>query len=160
MLELYLRWQLKYLRVATRFGLLAEACLALLLLPILRGLALFRLLGIQFEASVRYHIWLGTAMISFAFVHGASTLFIWGVSHHIQDEVIHSFSFVLCQCKNMSTLCFFVFVFESSFSFVLCLRPDREMAKNGQDILGWGGYSSYRISNLDNSTSSNKEEKV
>ncbi|KAH8486873.1 hypothetical protein H0E87_025757 [Populus deltoides] len=79
-------WQLKYLRVATRFGLLAEACLALLLLPILRGLALFQILGIQFEASVRYHIWLGTSMILFATIHGASTLFIWGVSHHIQDE--------------------------------------------------------------------------
>ncbi|GLU12655.1 hypothetical protein SLE2022_293190 [Rubroshorea leprosula] len=80
-------WQLKYLRVATRFGLLAEACLALLLLPILRGLAVFQLLGIQFEVSVRYHVWLGTAMIFFAFFHGTSTLFIWGVSHHIQDEV-------------------------------------------------------------------------
>ncbi|XVF08415.1 hypothetical protein REPUB_Repub07fG0001600 [Reevesia pubescens] len=80
-------WQLKYLRVATRFGLLAEACLALLLLPILRGLAVFRLLGIQFEASVTYHIWLGTAMICFATFHGASTLFIWGVSHYIEDEI-------------------------------------------------------------------------
>uniref|UniRef100_A0A6M2EKW9 FAD-binding FR-type domain-containing protein n=1 Tax=Populus davidiana TaxID=266767 RepID=A0A6M2EKW9_9ROSI len=80
-------WQLRYLRVATRFGLLAEACLALLLLPILRGLALFQILGIQFEASVRYHIWLGTSMILFATIHGASTLFIWGVSHHIQDEM-------------------------------------------------------------------------
>ncbi|CAK7329033.1 unnamed protein product [Dovyalis caffra] len=80
-------WQLKYLRVATRFGLLAEICLALLLLPTLRGLALFQLLGIQFEASVRYHIWLGTSMIFFAAIHGASTLFIWGVSHHIQDEM-------------------------------------------------------------------------
>ncbi|KAK9926817.1 hypothetical protein M0R45_024027 [Rubus argutus] len=80
-------WQLKYLRVATRFGLLAETCLALLLLPILRGLAIFRLLGIQFEASVRYHIWLGTAMLFCATFHGVSTLFIWGVSHHIQDEV-------------------------------------------------------------------------
>lgn len=87
MLQLYYRWQLKYLRVATRFGLLAEACLALLLLPILRGLSIFRFLGIQFEASVRYHIWLGTAMIFFATVHGGSTLFIWGASHHIQDEV-------------------------------------------------------------------------
>ncbi|XP_057726276.1 ferric reduction oxidase 8, mitochondrial [Arachis stenosperma] len=80
-------WQLKYLRIATRFGLLAEACLALLLLPILRGLALFRILGIQFEASVRYHTWLGTAMIFFAAIHGASTCFVWGVSHHIQKEI-------------------------------------------------------------------------
>ncbi|XP_061364878.1 ferric reduction oxidase 8, mitochondrial [Gastrolobium bilobum] len=80
-------WQLKYLRTATRFGLLAEACLALLLLPILRGLAVFRILGIQFEASVRYHTWVGTAMIFFATIHGASTLFVWGVSHHIQHEI-------------------------------------------------------------------------
>lgn len=81
------RWQLKYLRVATRFGLLSEVCLAFLLLPILRGLAIFRLFGIQFEASVRYHIWFGTAMLTFATFHGVSTLFIWGVSHHIQDEI-------------------------------------------------------------------------
>ncbi|CAL2261320.1 unnamed protein product [Prunus armeniaca] len=80
-------WQLKYLKVATRFGLLAEVCLAFLLFPILRGLALFRLLGIQFEASVRYHIWLGTALIFFATFHGASTLFVWGVSHYIQEEI-------------------------------------------------------------------------
>ncbi|XP_050222371.1 ferric reduction oxidase 8, mitochondrial isoform X2 [Mercurialis annua] len=80
-------WQVKYLRVATRFGLLAEVCLALLLLPILRGLALFQLLGIQFEASVRYHVWLGTSMIFLATLHGGSTLFIWAVSHQIQDEI-------------------------------------------------------------------------
>ncbi|XP_050376344.1 ferric reduction oxidase 8, mitochondrial [Argentina anserina] len=80
-------WQLQYLRVATRFGLLAEACLAFLLLPVLRGLAVFRILGIQFEASIRYHIWLGTTMLFCATFHGVSTLFIWGVSHHIQDEV-------------------------------------------------------------------------
>ncbi|CAL8155345.1 unnamed protein product [Prunus armeniaca] len=45
-------WQLKCLKVETRFGLLAEVCLAFLLFPILKGLALFRLLGIQFEASI------------------------------------------------------------------------------------------------------------
>ncbi|CAL2257901.1 unnamed protein product [Prunus armeniaca] len=45
-------WQLKYLKVETRFGLLAEVCLAFLLFPILSGLGLFRLLGIQFEAFI------------------------------------------------------------------------------------------------------------
>lgn len=80
-------WQFKLFRMATRSGLLAEACLALLLLPILRGMNIFRLLGIQFEASVRYHIWLGTSMIVFATLHGAGTLFIWGVKQRIQDEM-------------------------------------------------------------------------
>lgn len=80
-------WQLKFLKVATRFGLLAEACLALLLLPILRAMAIFRIIGIQFEVSVRYHIWLATAMIFFASLHGSSTFFIWGIKHRIQDEM-------------------------------------------------------------------------
>ncbi|XP_059304001.1 ferric reduction oxidase 8, mitochondrial [Lycium ferocissimum] len=79
--------QYKLFRVATRCGLLAEACLALLLLPILRGMSIFRLLGIQFEASVRYHVWLGTAMILFASLHGGGTYLIWGIKHHIGNEM-------------------------------------------------------------------------
>ncbi|EHA8590078.1 hypothetical protein COCNU_scaffold014723G000010 [Cocos nucifera] len=46
------RWQLKMMRLGIRIGSLSEACLALLLLPILRGMAVFRISGIQFEASV------------------------------------------------------------------------------------------------------------
>uniref|UniRef100_A0A7N0VER0 FAD-binding FR-type domain-containing protein n=1 Tax=Kalanchoe fedtschenkoi TaxID=63787 RepID=A0A7N0VER0_KALFE len=80
-------WQFKYLKVATRLGSLAEVCLVLLLLPILRGMALFRFLGVQYEASIRYHIWLGTAMLFFATSHGLSTLFIWGIQHRLQTEV-------------------------------------------------------------------------
>ncbi|CAN8253507.1 unnamed protein product [Cochlearia groenlandica] len=80
-------WQLKYYRVATRFGLLAEACLSLLLFPVFRGLSMFRLLNIQFASSVRYHVWLGTGLIFFALVHGGSTLFIWTSTHHIQEEI-------------------------------------------------------------------------
>ncbi|KAL8141981.1 hypothetical protein V2J09_015013 [Rumex salicifolius] len=80
-------WQLKSLRLATRCGLLAEACLSLLLFPILRGLSLFKLLGIQFEASVRYHVWIGTSMVFFATLHGGGTLFVWGTSHQIQDQI-------------------------------------------------------------------------
>ncbi|ESQ43630.1 hypothetical protein EUTSA_v10012790mg [Eutrema salsugineum] len=80
-------WQLKYFRVATRFGLLAEACLSLLLFPVLRGLSMFRLLNIQFAASVRYHVWLGNGLIFFSLVHGGSTLFIWTITHHIEEEI-------------------------------------------------------------------------
>ncbi|KAK9080522.1 hypothetical protein SSX86_000280 [Deinandra increscens subsp. villosa] len=81
-------WQYVTFRVATRCGLLAEACLALLLFPIMRGMPVFRLFGIQFEASVRYHIWLGTMMLSFATLHGAGTLFIWGIKNMLQDEIL------------------------------------------------------------------------
>lgn len=77
-------------KVATRLGLLTEACLALLLLPVLRGMAIFRIFGIQFEVSVRYHIWLGTTMVTFATLHGAGSFFTWGIKHRIQDEVTES----------------------------------------------------------------------
>ncbi|KVH98909.1 FAD-binding 8 [Cynara cardunculus var. scolymus] len=42
-----------------------------------------------FEASVKYHIWLGIMMLSFATLHGVGTLFIWGIKNRIQDEVIY-----------------------------------------------------------------------
>ncbi|KAL3628890.1 hypothetical protein CASFOL_027936 [Castilleja foliolosa] len=80
-------WQYKLLKMATRCGLLSEACLALLLLPVLRGMSVFRLIGIQFEASIRYHIWLGNAMVFFATLHGVGIFFIWGLKHRIQDEI-------------------------------------------------------------------------
>ncbi|PSS07744.1 Ferric reduction oxidase [Actinidia chinensis var. chinensis] len=80
-------WQYKVLKVSTRSGLLAEVCLAMLLLPILRGLAIFRVLGIQFEASVKYHVWFGTTMILFATLHGAGTFLVWGVKHQIPDQM-------------------------------------------------------------------------
>ncbi|XP_071696322.1 ferric reduction oxidase 8, mitochondrial [Rutidosis leptorrhynchoides] len=80
-------WQYKTYKIATRCGSLAEACLALLLFPIMRGMTVFRLFGIQFEASVRYHIWIGTTMLTLAIVHGAGTLFIWGIKNQIIDEM-------------------------------------------------------------------------
>ncbi|XP_015069972.1 ferric reduction oxidase 8, mitochondrial [Solanum pennellii] len=80
-------WQYRVFRVATRSGLLAETCLALLLLPILRGMSVFQILGIQFEASVRYHVWLGTTMILFGTLHGGGTLLIWGIKHQLGDEM-------------------------------------------------------------------------
>ncbi|KAF5175995.1 Ferric reduction oxidase 8 protein [Thalictrum thalictroides] len=80
-------WQYKFMKLGTRFGLLAEACLALLLFPVARGMSIFRLIGLQFEVSIKYHIFLGTAMIFFATVHGLSTLFIWGIKHRLQDKI-------------------------------------------------------------------------
>ncbi|KAK9669511.1 hypothetical protein RND81_13G136000 [Saponaria officinalis] len=80
-------WQYKLFKMCNRIGLLTEICLALLLLPVLRGLSVFRLVGIQFEASVKYHIWLGTMLVFFSTLHGAGSLFIWGINHKLQDQI-------------------------------------------------------------------------
>ncbi|XP_008777197.2 ferric reduction oxidase 8, mitochondrial isoform X2 [Phoenix dactylifera] len=81
------RWQLKMMRMGVRIGSLSEACLALLLLPILRGMAVFRIVGIQFEASVRYHMWIGNAMILLSVLHGITIMSVWAVKRSFLEEI-------------------------------------------------------------------------
>ncbi|KAM0944172.1 putative ferric-chelate reductase (NADH) [Dioscorea sansibarensis] len=81
------RWQLKVMRLGVRFGSLSEACLAVLLLPVLRGMALFRVFGIQFEASVRYHIWIGNTLIMFSVLHGLFIMFSLAAKNSLLEEL-------------------------------------------------------------------------
>ncbi|KAG9446488.1 hypothetical protein H6P81_012616 [Aristolochia fimbriata] len=81
--------QFKVMKVGTRLGSLAEVCLVVLLLPVLRRLSLFQLLGLQFETSVRYHIWLGNTMMLIATFHGLITLTVWRIKQKLKYEVIH-----------------------------------------------------------------------
>lgn len=103
-------------------------------------------------------------MIFFATIHGGSTLFIWGVSHHIQEEVILVL-FIDDFCIHPQKWINFLYILElalvvdGSFS-IICMMTDTEMAEDWQDIPCWGDCSSYRISYLDHSTSSNTEKKV
>ncbi|CAH2075704.1 unnamed protein product [Thlaspi arvense] len=71
-------WQYKSYRVSISGSLPSTASSAYS-----EGLAIFQLLGVQFEASVRYHVWLGTTMILFAFLHGAGNIFMWGKTGRI-----------------------------------------------------------------------------
>lgn len=147
---LYFRWQLKLFRIATRSGLLAEACLALLLLPVLRGMTIFRLLGIQFEASIRYHIWLGTSMIFFATLHSIGTLFIWGVKQHIRNEVsivlFHYLNYWAQECKLQQYL-----PIEST---------DVEVAEDRPNIPCRRDCFCYRARNLDHITSTSEKTTI
>lgn len=93
-----LRWQLKIMRLGVRIGSMSEACLVLLFLPILRGMAVFRILGIQFEASVKYHIWIGNVMILLSLLHGFTIMFIWGVKRSLLKEVndyVHAYNWFI-----------------------------------------------------------------
>ncbi|ONK58795.1 uncharacterized protein A4U43_C09F16720 [Asparagus officinalis] len=81
------RRQLKVMSLGVRFGSLSEACLALLLIPVLRGMALFNICGIQFEASIRYHIWIGNAIMFFSVLHGTIIMCVWGSKHSLWMEI-------------------------------------------------------------------------
>lgn len=73
--------------VGVRFGSLSEVCLALLLLPILRRMALLKIMGIQFEASVRYHMWIANSMILFSLLHGTIIITVWAEKGSLLAEV-------------------------------------------------------------------------
>lgn len=77
--------------LGVRFGSLSEACLALLLVPVLRGMALFNICGIQFEASIRYHIWIGNAIMFFSVLHGTIIMSVWGSKNSLWMEVENPF---------------------------------------------------------------------
>ncbi|XP_068652314.1 ferric reduction oxidase 8, mitochondrial-like [Aristolochia californica] len=81
--------QFRVIKVGTRLGSLAEACLVVLLLPVLRRLSLFQLVGLQFETSVRYHIWLGNTMMLIATFHGLIHLTVWSLKHKLKYEMAH-----------------------------------------------------------------------
>ncbi|KAJ8484147.1 hypothetical protein OPV22_016632 [Ensete ventricosum] len=82
------RWQLKMMHMGVRIGSLSEVCLLLLFLPVLRGMAVFRILGVQYEASVRYHIWIGNTMILLSVLHGISIMSIWATKNRLLKEII------------------------------------------------------------------------
>ncbi|PKA57792.1 Ferric reduction oxidase 8, mitochondrial [Apostasia shenzhenica] len=81
------RKQLKMMSLGVRFGSLSEACLAVLLLPILRGMSLLTAVGIQFEASVKYHIWVANGMMISSLLHGVIILSVWGERNSLWEEV-------------------------------------------------------------------------
>uniref|UniRef100_A0A1D1ZD15 Ferric reduction oxidase 8, mitochondrial n=1 Tax=Anthurium amnicola TaxID=1678845 RepID=A0A1D1ZD15_9ARAE len=81
------RWQIKVMSMGIRMGSLAEICLAFLLLPVLRRMAVFKILGIQFEAAVRYHVWIGNVMILLAALHGIIIMSTWTAKHRLLSEI-------------------------------------------------------------------------
>nr|CAD1820102.1 unnamed protein product [Ananas comosus var. bracteatus] len=53
-----------------------------------KGLSIFRIIGVQFEASVRYHVWIANGMILLSTLHGLSIMFIWAVNKCFSKEII------------------------------------------------------------------------
>ncbi|KAF3334279.1 ferric reduction oxidase 8 [Carex littledalei] len=81
------RQQLKVMHMGVRVGSLSEICLAVLLFPILRGMSLFRIFGIEFEAAVRYHTWIANALVLFCTLHGIIIMSIWGQKKRLLAEI-------------------------------------------------------------------------
>lgn len=68
-------------------GSLAEICLAVLLFPVLRKMAVLKLVGVQFESAVRYHVWIGNLLTLLAAAHGAAIMSVWASKGMLLSEV-------------------------------------------------------------------------
>eukprot|EP01018_Ginkgo_biloba_P025258 Gb_17654 [translate_table: standard] len=80
-------WQYKLERIGVRLGFVGTLCLALLFLPVSRGLVLLQLIGIHFEISVKYHVWIANIMMVIYTLHGLCFAIVWGSQNHLKSEL-------------------------------------------------------------------------
>lgn len=80
-------WQYKLAKFGTRLGYIGNLCLAVLFLPVTRGLDLLQMIGVHFEMSVKYHIWLGNTMMVIYTLHGVCFSVVWGSRNSLIKEL-------------------------------------------------------------------------
>ncbi|CAK7348844.1 unnamed protein product [Dovyalis caffra] len=76
-------WQAKLDSASLRLGLVGNICLTFLFLPVARGSSLLPLFGLTSEASIKYHIWLGHAVLVFFTAHGLGYITYWAATNQI-----------------------------------------------------------------------------
>lgn len=76
--------------MAIRIGLVGNACLAFLFIPVVRGSSLLPVIGRTSESSIKYHIWLGHLVMTIFTVHGLCFVVYWASMHEISQMVTWS----------------------------------------------------------------------
>ncbi|XP_059310696.1 ferric reduction oxidase 2-like [Lycium ferocissimum] len=76
-------WQAKLESVALMLGLVGNICLAFLFFPVTRGSSILRLFGLTSESSVKYHIWLGHAVMTLFTAHGLCFIILWADTYQL-----------------------------------------------------------------------------
>lgn len=80
-------WQYKLERVGVRLGYIGNLCLPVLFLPVTRGLDLLQIIGVHFEMSVKYHIWVANTMMVIYTLHGVCFFVVWGSRNSLLKEL-------------------------------------------------------------------------
>ncbi|KAH0658428.1 hypothetical protein KY289_027176 [Solanum tuberosum] len=78
-------WKAKLQSVALMLGLVGNICLAFLFFPVTRGSSILRLFGLTSESSVKYHIWLGHAVMALFTAHGLCFIIFWADTHQLSE---------------------------------------------------------------------------
>ena len=93
MMKLYIRygfgrWEEKLVIAALYLGIVGNICLAFLFFPVARGSAVLPLLGLTSESSIKYHIWLGNAVMVLFTAHGVCFIIFWAVTHQLSEVIL------------------------------------------------------------------------
>ncbi|XP_071725101.1 ferric reduction oxidase 2-like [Rutidosis leptorrhynchoides] len=80
-------WQAKLEDTGLRFGLIGNIYLAFLFFPVTRGSTVLPLFGLTSESSIKYHIWVGHAVLTSLTVHGLCYITAWAASNDISKVI-------------------------------------------------------------------------
>ncbi|XP_011093123.2 ferric reduction oxidase 2 [Sesamum indicum] len=78
-------WEAKLDAAALRLGLVGNIGLSFLFFPVTRGSSVLGVLGLTWEASVKYHIWVGHIVMTLFTAHGLCYLIYWSVTHQFSQ---------------------------------------------------------------------------
>ncbi|KAL0412047.1 UNVERIFIED_CONTAM: Ferric reduction oxidase 2 [Sesamum latifolium] len=80
-------WEAKLDAAALRLGLVGNIGLSFLFFPVTRGSSVLGVLGLTWEASVKYHIWVGHIVMALFTAHGLCYLIYWAATHQFSQMV-------------------------------------------------------------------------
>ncbi|KAK4397197.1 Ferric reduction oxidase 2 [Sesamum angolense] len=80
-------WEAKLDAAALRLGLVGNIGLSFLFFPVTRGSSVLGVLGLTWEASVKYHIWVGHIVMALFTAHGLCYLIYWAATHQFSEMV-------------------------------------------------------------------------
>ncbi|KAL0339439.1 UNVERIFIED_CONTAM: Ferric reduction oxidase 2 [Sesamum angustifolium] len=81
-------WESKLGAAALRLGLVGNIGLSFLFFPVTRGSSVLGVLGLTWEASVKYHIWVGHIVMALFTAHGLCYLIYWAATHQFSEVLV------------------------------------------------------------------------
>ncbi|KAI6707695.1 hypothetical protein NL676_010657 [Syzygium grande] len=96
-------WEAKLETSGLMLGLVGNIALSFLFFPVTRASSVLPLFGLTYEASIKYHIWLGHIVMVLFTTHGLVYILYWAVTRKISPEVMSGFDGILSMVEWQKT---------------------------------------------------------
>ncbi|KAL7121424.1 hypothetical protein ACP275_02G180900 [Erythranthe tilingii] len=78
-------WQTKLDRVGIVTGVTGNLCLTFVFYPVTRSSSILRMLGLTYESSIKYHVWIGNLAMLLFTAHGFLYILYWILTHQLSQ---------------------------------------------------------------------------